>query len=520
MLKFVKALAAVIVLLVAAGFVFRAVYAVPEAADRIDTVSLPASEATDLGAAILPLAAEHPGMSAIAPMGQGQNAFAARMLLADAAQESIDARYYIWQRDATGLLLLDALRRAADRGVRVRLLLDDNGTPDLDAELAQLDAHPLIEVRLFNPFVLRSPRMLSYVLDFRRVNRRMHNKSFSVDGIATVVGGRNIGDIYFAHAEGVNYFDLDVVALGDAAADVATDFDLYWASPSSVPVDLVLPPAPGGDPLAAALTAFRDTGAGLQFAEAVRKSDMMRLILEGGTGFHWAEMELVSDDPAKGQGPVAADSLMISRLGRILGDPDLSVDLISAYFVPGDRLTALLSKWAGSGISVRTLTNAQEATDVLPVHGGYQKYRDALLDAGVGLYELKSLQDHPEPLYLLDQFGLIGSSKISLHAKAFAIDGDELFVGSFNFDPRSANLNTEMGFLVRSAAVTAAVYPEFGDQVERRAYRLRRGDDGGIRWLETLDDGSQVIHAVEPGTTPFSRALVRIIGWLPVTWLL
>ncbi|MEY8842919.1 phospholipase D-like domain-containing protein, partial [Cribrihabitans sp. XS_ASV171] len=248
MLKLLRAVLVLGLVFLGLSFGFRTLYAVPTDPGRVDSTAIAPSEQTVLGAAVLPQVAAHPGLSGVARLQEGHVSYAARIQLADMAEQSIDARYYIWQRDASGLLLLDALKRAADRGVRVRLLLDDNGTPDLDAELAEMDAHENIEVRIFNPFVLRSPRVVSYLLDFGRINRRMHNKSMTVDGVATVVGGRNVGDIYFSTDAEVNYFDLDVVALGDAAQDVADDFDLYWASRSAVPADLILPerPADGG----------------------------------------------------------------------------------------------------------------------------------------------------------------------------------------------------------------------------------------------------------------------------------
>jgi len=522
MLKFLRFLlfSAIAVVLLSLGF--QMLYQVPKEPDRTDSLTIAPTVDTLLGAEVLILTAQNPGLSGVAPLRQGEDAFAARILLAEAAQDSIDARYYIWQKDATGLMLLDTMRRAADRGVRVRLLLDDNGTPDLDAELAELNLHPNVEVRLFNPFVLRSPRMLTYLLDFVRVNRRMHNKSFTVDGVATVVGGRNVGDIYFAHSEGVNYFDLDVVALGPAAQDVAEDFDLYWASPSTVAADLILPAAgdANGSVLEASVAAVEDTTGARQFAASVLASDLMLQLHNGAPGFEWAELQMVSDDPAKGQGRVDSEMLMINRLGRILGSPKQSVDLVSAYFVPGDRLTAMLSGWAEQGLQVRVLTNAQEATDVLPVHGGYLKYRDDLLDAGVQVYELKSSQHQEEDLDLLDQFGLIGSSKVSLHAKAFVIDQRDLFVGSFNFDPRSAHLNTEMGFLIKGSHLARDIFPGYEGQLKNQTYHVRRRADGGTEWLETLASGGQRTFMVEPGSTAFSRFLVKMVEWLPISWLL
>jgi len=330
MFRLIRVMAVMILLFVGLSFGFRMVFAVPQVPDRVDSIARLASIDTRLGALILPLAAQNPDLSAVIPLGEGQNAFAARMLLAETAQVSIDARYYIWQNDATGLMLLDALRRAALRGVRVRLLLDDNGTPGLDPELAELNALPNIQVRLFNPFILRSPRVVSLLLDFTRLNRRMHNKTFTVDGAATILGGRNIGDIYFANSDGVNYYDLDVVALGDAATEVAMDFDLYWASPSAFPAELILPGPEQNGVLEAALDAVHQTATGQGFAGAVENSKLMEMIWNRSQEFIWAKVRFVSDDPAKGQGPIEDEGLMLKQLEAMLGEPVSSVDLISA----------------------------------------------------------------------------------------------------------------------------------------------------------------------------------------------
>ena len=449
MRKFLVTIVLLVLVYLASSLIFQLIYPVPDTSNRENSTAEVASEDTWLGRTILPRMRENPGRSGISGLLQGPNAFAARILLADTAESTIDIRYYIWQKDITGLLLLDAVQRAAERGVRVRLLLDDNGIAGLDLELAEMNAHPNIEVRLFNPFVLRSPRIASYLLDFNRVNRRMHNKSFTVDGVATIVGGRNIGDIYFYRSDTVNYFDLDVVALGDAATRVGEDFDLYWASPSAIPIEALLPAAnPDGGVLDASVAQVRAAPGGTEYDAAIRDSTLIGALDDDSDTFDWVELDLVSDDPAKGQGKVTEDLLMHRRLSDILDQPETSVDLVSAYFIPGENLRNRLSQWAQAGLTVRTLTNAQEATDVLPVHAGYRKYRQGMLANGIKMYELKSAQ---ERLQLRKQFGFVGSKNSSLHAKTFVLDNRHIFVGSFNFDPRSVSLNTEMGFMIKDA---------------------------------------------------------------------
>jgi putative cardiolipin synthase len=232
--------------------------------------AIPATATTTIGAAVLQGQVEHPGESGVIPLAGGGEAFAARVLLARTAEQSLDVQYYIWQADTTGYLLLDELRAAAERGVRVRLLLDDNGIAGLDADLRALDDLPNLEVRLFNPFTLRRPKPLSFAFDFFRLNRRMHNKSFTADGAVTVVGGRNVGDIYFAFGPDAHYIDTDVLALGPAAAEVSAAFGAYWNSASAYPAGLILPTAPNGMArLQAAVASARADDLGAPYLTAI-----------------------------------------------------------------------------------------------------------------------------------------------------------------------------------------------------------------------------------------------------------
>jgi putative cardiolipin synthase len=256
------------------------------------------------------------------------------------------------------------------------------------------------------------------------------------------------------------------------------------------------------------------------YADALEKSVVVRALLDGTAQIEWVKVDLVSDNPIKGQGLAGRDDLMIARLAKILGKPEKSVTLVSAYFLPGDALTNLLTGWSNGGVDVRTLTNSQEATDVLPVHAGYSKYRDALLDGGVSIYELKSDQDGANLRQMFQRFDLIGSSTASLHAKTFVIDQNRLFVGSFNFDPRSTNLNTEMGFLIHSPKMAGALVNEFDRMTKTSAYFVTKIEKGGKIWTEYTDDGTKQVHDVEPKTTWITRSAVRVIGWLPIIWML
>lgn len=508
-------LAALVILAILAA---RALFRLPSQQDRRDSNLIPANLDTSLGRAILPVATVNPGHSGIVSIARGEDAFAARVLLARAAERSLDVQYYIWQKDLTGLPLLDELRQAAARGVRVRLLVDDNGTPDLDAELSGLNTLPNFEVRVFNPFNLRSPRYASYLFDFARLNRRMHNKSFTADSVATIIGGRNIGDIYFGRDRRGQYSDFDLLAVGDAAADVSADFDRYWNSASAYPHELLVTPDKAGLTLlshgVADALAVADAAA---YGEAVRSSALVQALVQGQVTFDWVPVELVSDDPAKGLGKARVRRLIVVRLARIVAAATSSVDVVSAYFVPGRRGLKALRGMARTGRRVRTLTNSFEATDVLPVHASYRKYRRRLLAAGAEVYELKAapgVQPETEGLEFL------GSSVSSLHAKTFTLDGVRVFVGSFNFDPRSAILNCEMGFLVESPRLAADLQQSFDAHLHRLAWRVTKTPGGKLQWETTGPDGARIVTDTEPGTTLRQRIVLVLIGLLPIEWLM
>ncbi|MCE7901933.1 MAG: phospholipase D family protein [Gammaproteobacteria bacterium PRO9] len=490
----------------------------PALAGRTTSTALVDTGATRLGAAIAPLAAAHPGASGIHALADARDAFAARMLLARSAERSLDVQYYIWRNDLSGTLLFNELREAADRGVRVRLLLDDNNTPGLDPTLAALDSHPNIEVRLFNPFVHRGFRLLGYLTDFSRLNRRMHNKSFTADNQATIIGGRNVGDEYFDATDGTAFVDVDVLAIGPIVNDVSRDFDRYWASDSSYPVGRLLPESGTAQlaGLASQASAIALDAHGAAYLQAVKDSHFVRELVEGRLPLDWAVTRMVSDDPAKGLGLAAPDALLPAKLQAILGEPSTRLDLVSAYFVPGKAGTAWFVAQARRGVKIQILTNSLEATDVAAVHAGYAKYRRRLLEAGITLYELERIP-HPAPAKRGP--GRFGSSGSSLHAKTFSVDGSRVFVGSFNFDPRSANLNTELGFVIDSPTLAQAADAVFTETVPISAYEVRLTPGGKLVWLEHR--GTDLIrHDAEPGTGFWRRAGVWFISLLPVEWLL
>ena len=240
-------------------------------------------------------------------------------------------------------------------------------------------------------------------------------------------------------------------------------------------------------------------------------------LAQGQTSLEWVDVSLVVDDPAKGLGKASRDQLMISRLGSILGDVKKSLDLVSAYFIPGKPGTAYFASLARAGVPVRILTNSLETTDVAMVHAGYSKYRRDLLEAGARLFELKPVVGAPCDK---EQLGVTGSSGASLHAKTFAVDGSRIFIGSFNFDPRSALLNCEMGFLIGSPTLARSMSDASDTAFPPASYQPVLNSAGQMTWLETGQDKTTVVHESEPGTTWFGRMAITVLGWLPIEWLL
>ena len=478
----------------------------------------PASVACPLEDSLAAQTRAHASESGLVALHDGRESLAARVLLADAATRTLDVQYYIWRNDLSGNILFEALRRAADRGVRVRLLLDDNNTGGLDSVLAALDSHPRIEIRLFNPFRQRRWRWFGYFTDFSRLNRRMHNKSFTADAQATIVGGRNIGDEYFDAGKQALFVDLDVLGIGPVADAVERDFERYWNSASVTPAARVLPAA-----AADALANFAvDANARVQgpkavaYLDSIRRSALVRNLMAGRQAMTWAPTRLLSDDPKKGLAHEHDTDLMVTRLARTLGGVERELFVISPYFVPTSRGTGFFCSRAREGLHVALLTNALEATDVLAVHAGYAKRRHRLLRAGVKLYELR--RSSPARRRWWRAQGFHGSSASSLHAKTFSVDRLRLFIGSFNFDQRSVRLNTEMGFVIDSAAMAGASADVFTHDVAENAYEVRlRGHR--LEWVER-NEGIEIVHRREPGSTFWQRAFVTVLGWLPIDWLL
>jgi putative cardiolipin synthase len=493
----------------------------PSLDGRTSTTAFVDTSGTRLGRALAADVAANPGKTGIHPLSDPHDAFAARLLLAAAAEKSLDVQYFIWDGDQVGYLLLQAVWQAAERGVRVRLLLDDLFTRGLDPTIAALDGQPNIEVRLYNPLAQRDARALNFVTDFTRVNRRMHNKSFTVDNQVSIVGGRNVGNEYFAAGSGVAFADLDVIAVGSVVSDVSKQFDLYWNSLSAYPAaSLVGASRPdGATQLQAMFASTRADPESVAYLQAVRETPVVRNLLDHKLDLEWVRTRLVYDDPAKTLVTNAgSEILLFPELVRVVGPAEKSFDLVSPYFVPGEAGTAALAALASRGVKVRILTNSLASTDVKAVHAGYAKRRKDLLRAGVALYELKPTAAQQAQENDVPWFGSGSSS--ALHAKTFAVDRSRVFVGSFNFDPRSQLLNTEMGLVIDSPTFAERLAGTFDTVVPLVAYEVRlTSDDRTLYWIERTASG-EVRYDIEPGTTWFLRSRVDMLSVLPIEWLL
>ncbi|HEY5893754.1 MAG TPA: phospholipase D family protein, partial [Chthoniobacterales bacterium] len=445
----------------------------PKGGQRTPSTAIKDTGRTSLAAAVRPRVAAHPGKSGLHTLANGREALAARLALADAAQRSLDVQYFIWNKDLAGKVLLERLFRAADRGVRVRLLLDDLGTMPTDATLLAIDSHPNIEVRMFNPVALRSPRLLGMIADFSRVNKRMHNKSFTADGQVSIVGGRNIGDEYFeAHAE-MNFADLDVVVIGPVVKEVSDEFDLYWNNQSSIPIAALARQNTTPEQFAAqrtALIAHHETAKASAYAQSLRDSEFARQLRNRNVSYYWGKATIVSDHPDKVT--TSADKTethLAPQLREVVDKTKRELFLVSPYFVPGKKGVDLLADVRQRGARVVVITNSLASTDGVPVHSKYQRYRKPLIEAGVELYEIKPTAG----AQLERRFrGPTGSATGGLHAKTFTFDRRIGFIGSYNLDPRSSKLNTEMGVLFDCPPLAKRLPEQTERNLSLNAYRV------------------------------------------------
>lgn len=459
------------------------------------------------------LTAGREGQNGLALLSDNLDAFAARALAARSAGRSLDLMYYIWKNDLTGRLLAHEVVQAADRGVRVRILLDDINTRGLDGSYVALDSHPNIQIRLFNPSRARESglkRGAEMVLRAFSVTRRMHNKAWIADGRCAIIGGRNIGDEYFAAARSSNFRDLDLLLLGPAVQQTETIFDAYWNSAYVIPISALarwrLPRIKRfRRKLARVATGPRAEPYMARLRQHVTLSELMDL----ADRLHWSDdVEILSDPPEKAGGEKQANWLM-ARLLPLITAAERTVAITTPYFIPGDEGVKQLVDLVEKGVDVAVLTNSLAATDVAAAHGAYAHFRQPLIAGGVRLFEL-------QPYARKHEISAFGSSGASLHTKAFTIDERTGFIGSLNFDPRSASVNTEMGVLFAQPELVARMLELFRLDTDARAsYGLSLDADSGLRW-RGLREGRAQHYSTDPEAGLARRSVAFLIGLLPI----
>jgi len=469
-------------------------------------------------------------------INEGTDAFVARMSLLTLAERTIDVQYFIWHADLIGKLLFNHMLLAADRGVRVRILLDDiNIDAEIENILYAMDQHENIEVRLFNPFSSRGFHLADYVFSPLRMNRRMHNKSFTIDNQMTIVGGRNIGNEYFSADEASNFTDIDVMSIGPVVNDIEKQFDIYWNSSVVYPVKAFDHNSATSEDLAALKTTlekFRQSNQESKYALDIRDSEMYKRISSmtyrknnPAITFKGA-VNVIYDDPEKGLGKSEEEIVyLISLMRPYLEKVNHTFELISPYFVPGDKGTQYMIDLVKKGIKVRVITNSLSSTDGLMAQSGYSRQRYNLLKGGVEIYELKATSKTKASRSLRRG----AKAKSGLHAKTYIFDRENIFIGSFNFDQRSANINAEVGIVYEIPEMADLIASNVFDvNLKEHTYKVilesepddldyekEFGEMGDIVWIDS-NDGKEIRHYNDPDTSWWRRFNEDVFSILPI----
>lgn len=493
------------------------------------SVAFSEPEATQIGRTLAEAARDHPRESAFRIISVGVDGFAARMQLIEAAERTLDLQYFIFRQDDTGRLLTDALLRAADRGVRLRVLVDDGATTPGDRQIRLLAAHPQIEVRVFNPFIYRGdsnvPRVIEFIFGHHRLNFRMHNKLLVADNASALIGGRNIGDQYFQVDPEGQYADDDVFVGGPAVQQLSAKFDDYWNSALAIPVEALA----GGRPAAAQLAGYRQRLAAervqaqrgnVAYLQRAASGDPLSGMLSGQLPLVWAGAQVVCDSPEKQR---VKEGSMVGRLmyepvARTAAAANSELLMITPYYIPTPEERQLLQVLRQRSVRVRVLTNSLESTTELAAHSGYARLRRALVRSGVELHELRALLGNTRGSGQTVRISRHGN--YGLHAKLFVFDRQQLFIGSMNFDQRSVRLNTEVGLIIDSAELSQQTASRFEAMTQpANAYEvLMRADAAGRQRLvwRTEEAGKSVEYAREPSPSRWRRFVVALLSLLPL----
>ncbi len=494
------------------GLSLAACTSVPFDYPKTASEAIPPLETTALGQELIEWRQVHGEKSGFVPLEYGIDALGARLALMEAARSSIDAQYFLLKPDQAGELFLGKLLRAADRGVRVRLLLDDIFTPRMDSALAQLSTHPNVEVRLFNPLSRQSPQIWNFILDFRRVNRRMHNKTFIVDGSIAIMGGRNIAEEYFELKPQQDFDDLEVMMIGDLVPEVSRSFDTYWNSQLSVPME-----AFGAATREERLGVWRERMAAVvsgerpsAYAAAVGRP-LLAQIDSGEIVPKPAPAELFYDTPdkLKVSRHDTEQRILANELMRRFNEAEEEILVITPYFVPQKDGMAWIRDILANGTRVTVITNSLASNNHTAAHSGYARYRRQLLEAGVHLRELKVAASAQA------EGRNVNPDSVTLHTKAAVIDGKQLFIGSLNFDPRSVALNTEVGLFIDSEEIAGDYLAEVHGALPRYTYQLQLDENSRLRWHYQYGNTAKV-YTREPETGFWKRFMAGFYRLLPI----
>lgn len=501
-------------------FVLGGCASLPDNSGREMSFAFEDTEDTKLGQVYRELSKENPDGSGYHLLVNGFDAFAMRLVLAREAERCIDAQYYMVHADQIGALFVDFLLKAADRGVRVRLLIDDMDLEGRDTALSVLAAHPNVYVRIFNPFHRDRSRIGQYVSRLGDVTRRMHNKSFTVDNQYTIVGGRNIGNEYFNADPDLAFGDLDLLAVGPVVKKVSNSFDTYWNNSRAYPIGLLRPDLADKASLEEGrrrLAEFLDADQVHDYAKELTGSQLVKNLQNDRFSYEWGPALVLADHPDKVKSYKTTREFSLARqITPVFNEVQEELLIFSPYFVPGKGGTKFLTELSRRGVRVRIVTNSLASTDVGLVHAGYAKYRKRLLKAGVELYEINKIISKEDRKEKHIKFG---SSKSSLHAKAFVFDRQKVFIGSLNLDPRSVTENTEIGILLESENIADDMSGIFDIVVDELTFRLEmRTDAKGLEdiFWHGREDGREKVWTADPHTTFLRRLAIELMGFLPI----
>ncbi len=488
----------------------------PKNYTKVHTTAFKHYKSTKIGRLFEKEAAKHPGKSGFKLIPYGQDAFTARIAMARLAQKSLDLQYYIWHSDSIGLLLAYEVIKAADRGVKVRILLDDIEQSGRDNIVAAMDAHPNIQIQLYNPFAHRNTHLFDFIEDFDRVNHRMHNKTFVMDNALVIIGGRNISDQYFAVSKESNFRDLDIAAAGPVVRQISNVYDHFWNGEWSVPISALVTQKYTKQDLDRVRSMMKEKIAHLDFPYSLNNDvkTLKRELISIRNSFVWAKGVYVWDDPKIMMiNPDKQRNTMIEKLENRVTSVKKCLCIESAYFVPRPKGMAALERLHKKGVKVRIMTNSLASNDVVPAHAGYAGYRKALLDAGVELYELRPDAGANK---IINKKLISSTTNSGLHTKAIVFDENAVFVGSFNLDPRSASINTEGGLYIESRQIAKEVmaFMEKGVRKEN-SYRVMKDEKGALKWVTDIN-GTKVIYHSEPEAGVWKRFKSGLINILPL----